>query len=131
MKKFENETIDQYQHLIGFKVKKRSKKPFKSGKKINTVKSITVHAETSHLGFTFEDDDSVVECWRCVQIDSAEYFSAMTIEQALQYCYKHEKVYVFETDQRTFDCLIAIVENGTIKPSQLPEYGMDYGMIKI
>ena len=65
------------------------------------------------------------------KIESAEYFSAMTIEQALQYCYKHEKIYVFETDQRTFDSLIGILEGGTIEPEELPNYGMDYGMIKI
>jgi len=66
MKKFENESVDLYQHLIGQLVKKRSNKPFKSGNKVNTVKGITTHNETMRLGFTFEDDDSVVECWRCV-----------------------------------------------------------------
>lgn len=129
MKKFENETIHQYQHLIGHQVYKRSNKPFKSGNKVNTVKSITVHTETARLGFTFEEDDSVVECWRCLKVDNSEYFKILTVPEALQYCYAHEKQYVSETDRRTFDCLITIVETGTIKPAQLPEYGMDYGRL--
>ncbi len=59
-------------------------------------------------------------------------FGTMTIDEALAYCYKHRKKYISElyeageegTEQ--FDCLIAMLTSGTIKPSQLPEYGMDY-----
>lgn len=56
----------------------------------------------------------------------------MTKEEALNYCYKHEKEYIVDTadtiadGQRQFDCLIAILEDGTISPSELPDYGMDY-----
>lgn len=55
----------------------------------------------------------------------------MTIKEALDYCYKHRDEYIKDFDSvddgvRQFDCLIVIVEDGTIKPEQLSEYGMDY-----
>ena len=61
-----------YQHMIGQKVWKNPKttskvesKPFKSGRKVNTVKAIMDHPYTGGIGFTFEEDDSIVECFRC------------------------------------------------------------------
>jgi hypothetical protein len=53
-------------------------------------------------------------------------FDTMTVDEAINYCYKHQKEYDRDVGRREFDCLIAILEDGTIKPSQLPEYGMDY-----
>jgi hypothetical protein len=59
-------------------------------------------------------------------------FKTMTKEQALEYCYKHENKYkagAFEDGEdgvRQFECLIGILESGTIQPSELPEYGMDF-----
>lgn len=55
----------------------------------------------------------------------------MTKEEALEYCYKHRDQYIRDADSinegiRQFDCLISILEDGTIKPEQLPEYGMEY-----
>ena len=61
---------------IGKKVSKSAGKtsnikPFKSKLLQNTVKGVTFHEEatkrktTPVYGFTFEEDDSVVECWRC------------------------------------------------------------------
>ncbi len=53
-----------WQHFIGQKVTK-SRKPFKSGSKVNTVAGVVIHHPTGLPGFTFVEDDSVVECWRC------------------------------------------------------------------
>ena len=54
--------------LIGKQVRKTSNKPFKSGNKINTVKGIMVNPQTQRPAFFFADDDSNVECWRCVGV---------------------------------------------------------------
>ena len=41
-------------------------KPFKSGLKINTIKSVITHPQLpNELAYTFEEDDSYVECRRC------------------------------------------------------------------
>lgn len=59
---------------IGKQVKKFSKtgsepKPFKSTKKINTIKGIINHPILNIPAYTFVEDDSYVECRRCVIID--------------------------------------------------------------
>lgn len=56
----------------------------------------------------------------------------MTKEQSIDYCYKHKNDYVKSMDDveeglRQFECLIAILEDGTIEPSELPAYGMEFG----
>lgn len=56
-----------YATYIGEKVSK-DKKPFKSGSKINTVKDIINHPILNIPAFTFEEDDSYVECRRCILI---------------------------------------------------------------
>lgn len=58
-------TPEFQQALIGQQVVKRSGKPFKSGAKIGTVKGLTVHPTTQRACFTFEEDDTYVECGRC------------------------------------------------------------------
>ena len=64
--------------------------------------------------------------------DIISRFSSMTKEDALQYCYKHQHEFkrdmedCGENGQRQFDCLIEILESGTIQPKELPSYGMDY-----
>lgn len=55
----------------------------------------------------------------------------MTKEEAVSYCYKHRDEYIKDTGSiddgiRQFDCLISILEDGTIRPDQLAEYGMEY-----
>lgn len=72
MKVFTQVDITRWSGMIGEKVWKHPKttskfepKPFKSGKKVNTVKALVVHEQTGGWGFTFEEDDSVVECFRC------------------------------------------------------------------
>ena len=60
-----------YENFIGQKVTKTSKantqpKPFKSGFLVNTVKGIVNHPILNIPAFTFLEDDSYVECRRCV-----------------------------------------------------------------
>lgn len=40
-------------------------KPFKSGLKFNTVKSLTTNPNTNKPAFTFVEDASVVDCYIC------------------------------------------------------------------
>lgn len=48
-------------------------------------------------------------------------------KELLDYCYKYQKDYVAENNQREFDCLVALVEEGNITTfKQLAEYGMEY-----
>lgn len=55
-----------YQTWIGHRVSKKSGKPFKSGKKTASVKSITINPYTNKLAFDFFEDDSIVNCEVCV-----------------------------------------------------------------
>lgn len=56
----------------------------------------------------------------------------MTKKEAIEYCYLHENEFkadayeAGENGQEQFDCLIACLEDGTIKPEELADYGMDY-----
>jgi len=54
-----------YQSFIGMKIVKKSKHPFKSGFKINTVKGLTINSYTQRLAFTFDEDESIVDCAKC------------------------------------------------------------------
>lgn len=73
MKQFTEEDELKWAAMVNQKVWKKSNrkttpKPFKSGLKVNTVKSIVMHKffeDTMQMGFTFHEDDSVVQCWRC------------------------------------------------------------------
>jgi hypothetical protein len=71
------DTLQQYDvdtliDMLGKRVVKRrtggkAPKPFKSGLRINTTYSIVGHPHLpGHLAFTFEEDDSIVECGQCV-----------------------------------------------------------------
>lgn len=53
------------------KVKKTSKegtqpKPFKSTFQINTIKGLVIHPQLKIPAYTFYEDDSYVECRRCI-----------------------------------------------------------------
>lgn len=62
-----------YEQYIGKQVCKRpSGKPFKSGNKINTVKGIINHPQLNIPAFTFEEDDSYVECRKCEIVTEEE-----------------------------------------------------------
>lgn len=45
--------------------KHTSLNPFKSGFLVNTVKSITTNEHTGLPAFTFNEDESTVDCWIC------------------------------------------------------------------
>ena len=53
------------------KVRKK-KKPFKSGLMINTVKDVINHPILNIPAFTFYEDDSFVECRRCIIVPPEE-----------------------------------------------------------
>lgn len=46
-------------------IKKYKIKPFKSGFKTNTIKGVIPHPILNIPSYTFEEDDSCVECRRC------------------------------------------------------------------
>jgi len=46
-----------------------SKKPFKSGNISNTISGVVNHPFLLIPAFTFEEDDSIVECRRCKVIE--------------------------------------------------------------
>lgn len=54
-----------YPEWVGRKVTKDSGKPFKSGLKENTVKGVVEHPVLKIPAFTFDEDESVVECRQC------------------------------------------------------------------
>jgi len=45
--------------------KRINRKPFKSGQLINTIKDVVTHPILGVLAYTFEEDNSMVECRRC------------------------------------------------------------------
>ncbi len=57
---------------VGQTVVKKSGKPFKSGQKTATVKSVTINPNCNKLAFDFYEDDSVVNCEICRLITSKE-----------------------------------------------------------
>lgn len=56
----------------------------------------------------------------------------MTIDEAIKYCYEHEREFINdlndcgEEGEEQFSCLLVLLKNKTIKPSELKDYGMDY-----
>jgi hypothetical protein len=86
-----------YEENIGKRVSKRqvtynpkkikedkSYKPFKSGQKINTVKGVIPHPQLGVPAYTFEEDDSYVECRRCRLVDEIDNMSKEDIIEALE-----------------------------------------------
>lgn len=72
MKPFTDADVAVWNSMVGKRVWKNPKttskfepKPFKSGFKVNTVSAVVTHEQTGRLGFTFVEDASVVECFRC------------------------------------------------------------------
>ena len=59
-------------HLVlqaEIKVRKKSGKPFKSRLQINTVKGEKINPYTGKPGYTFEEDDSIVNQEVCIVIE--------------------------------------------------------------
>lgn len=72
MQVFGEKKIALWHSMVGQKVWKNPKttskftpKPFKSGLQVNTVTGVVKHPFTPHLAFTFAEDESTVECFRC------------------------------------------------------------------
>ena len=70
-----------YSKNIGKKVTKkrenksgepRQPKPFKSGLQTNTIKGVIEHPQLNIPAYTFEEDDSYVECRRCYLVDDTK-----------------------------------------------------------
>lgn len=57
--------------------KPRQPRPFKSGFHINTIKGVIEHPVLKIPAYTFEEDDSYVECRRC-------YISSENTEKNIQ-----------------------------------------------
>lgn len=49
----------------GTRVQKKSLRPFKSTFQINTVKGVTVNPFSGQQAYLFEEDDSLVDIFRC------------------------------------------------------------------
>lgn len=64
--------IDQSLHtqFIGMTIRKKSKKPFKSGQSTGTVKDIKEHSITGNTAFVMKEDGSEVEAFRCIKLNS-------------------------------------------------------------
>ncbi len=66
----------EYTNWVGKQVQKcgnragANVKPFKSGSKVNTVAGIVNHPQLNVPAFTFVEDDSYVECRRCVLVET-------------------------------------------------------------
>lgn len=63
---FNGATHAVWEQMVGTKVIKRTGKPFKSALKVNTVKAMLQHPYTPHKAFSFHEDNSLVECFRCI-----------------------------------------------------------------
>ena len=68
---------------IGRMVAKSSRKPFKSGNKINTVKDVVTNSYTGRVAFTFEEDDSCVECRMCRELTEEELTAHLETQKKL------------------------------------------------
>ena len=80
MKQFDEAQIAEWHSWIGKKVWKNPKttskfepKPFKSGRKVNTVIGVCAHDHTPNLAFRFAEDSSQVECFRCSLAPEGRY----------------------------------------------------------
>ena len=69
--------LREYDMNIGKKVskgsigrKEKNGKPFKSGRLVNTVKDVVMHDFMDVPAYTFEEDDTQVECRRCIVVES-------------------------------------------------------------
>lgn len=80
MRNFTETETQAWHAMVGQKVWKNPKtttkfepKPFKSGRKVNTVKAVVVHEQTGQPGFLFEEDESCVQCFRCSLAPEGRY----------------------------------------------------------
>lgn len=63
---YRDKPAEFFKDWVGSKVYKHtSLNPFRSGFLKNTVKSLTTNEHTGLPAFTFEEDESTVDCWIC------------------------------------------------------------------
>jgi hypothetical protein len=85
--KTRSDKMEDYIENIGkivFKMDQKSKKPgkkFKSGSLYNTVKSVIIHPIINVPAYTFEEDESYVECRRCYVAELDESGQPVHIEK--------------------------------------------------
>ena len=77
-------SIDIFVKNIGKQAYKTSKnncqpKPFKSGLKTNTIKGVIEHPILKIPAYTFFEDESYVECRRCIISFSTSQFRFLTL----------------------------------------------------
>lgn len=53
-----------------------------------------------------------------------EKFETMSIQEAVDYCYQLKSNGKCEFTEREFECLIFLLKDETIKPKDLPNYGI-------
>lgn len=56
-------------------------------------------------------------------------FENMTKDEALKYCWEYEEEFIKDSGtngREEFDSMVSLLEDGYIKPVDLPDYGMDY-----
>jgi hypothetical protein len=83
---------------IGDKVVKgKSNKPFKSGNLINTVKGVINHSELNIPAYTFEEDNSMVECRKCYKYKEPTPFGIYIYR--ITYTNNDGKVFEFSAKQ--------------------------------
>jgi len=63
-----NEPVEFFLPNIGCCVEKSSGCPFKSSLKVNTVIGVVWSEERKAAMYTFQEDESQVECWCCAKI---------------------------------------------------------------
>ena len=61
----ELETKEMYENMLSKKVVKISGRPFKSGDRTATTVDMVKNPHSERWAFTFEEDDSFVDCGRC------------------------------------------------------------------
>ena len=54
-----------YSEFVGTRIRKKSKKPFKSKNVWNTVTCVTTNPHTNRVAFAFEEDESIVDVRTC------------------------------------------------------------------
>ena len=71
--------------------------------------ALTINGETPNVKYTINGKD----------------LNEVSLKEALLFCHTHYHDYIGNgCDQRQFDCLIEILDSGTIDVSELPDYGM-------
>lgn len=80
-------TLEQAQLNIGKKVAKTAffrrkgfdikPKPFKSSFLVNTIKGVIIHPHLNVPAYTFQEDESYVECNRCDVIDDYPHLKSV------------------------------------------------------